>query len=50
MPSTGLSNGVRIRFGSRRLAAQRSVVVKLNKTSTQLQKERKNRYDQLACT
>jgi len=48
MPSTGLSSGVKIQYGSRCQAARRSVTVKLNKTAMQLLKERQNRYDQLA--
>ena len=48
MPSTGLSSGVKIQYGSRRRNAQHSVVVRLNRTAAQLSKERKKRYEQLA--
>ena len=47
MPS-GLSSGVKIQYGSRHRHIQKSVVVRLNKTTAQLLKERKERFNQLA--
>jgi hypothetical protein len=47
MPSTGLSSGVKIQYGSQHRNAQHSVVVRLNRTAAQLSKEWKNQYNQL---
>ena len=49
MPSNGLSNGVKICYPSRQRHSQCSVIVKLNKSSTLIQKERQARYALLAC-